>query len=457
MSLKPKSVNFDEIWPQLRATATAVVTLGKVERDAWNTSFSDVYTLCVAHPEPFADKLYAETKDFLERHVSTMLSERVMPLSKENESSNPLCQPDLLQRYYEAWAEYSQGVEYLHFLYSYLNQQHIKKQKLSDAEVVYGTISTQHREQMEIGELGLDIWRLCMIEGLSTELVRHILQGIAADRENDKSIDTKRIKIIHGVIHSFVQVQNYKKTGSLKLYQDLFENYLLKTSGEYYAGVSSKLLQSCTVSKYMEEVIKILEDENQRAYRFLHTSSYPKMRKQCEEKFINDRLDFLYSECKEMVTQEKRKDLRNMYIVLKPIPDNLKDLLIQYFLDHIKNEGLETISTLKGDNIHIQFVENMLKVHHKFQELIADVFENDSLFLSALDKACASVINRRVNDKTPCRSAEYVAKYCDTLLKKSKTSESEIDQKLTNNITIFKYIEDKDVYQKFYSRLLAKR
>jgi len=50
-----------------------------------------------------------------------------------------------------------------------------------------------------------------------------------------------------------------------------------------------------------------------------------------------------------------------------------------------------------------------------------------------------------------------VAKYCDTLLKKSKTCEAEIDQKLTNNITIFKYIEDKDVYQKFYSRLLAKR
>lgn len=50
-----------------------------------------------------------------------------------------------------------------------------------------------------------------------------------------------------------------------------------------------------------------------------------------------------------------------------------------------------------------------------------------------------------------------VAKYCDSLLKKSKSTESEIDSKLTNSITIFKYIEDKDVYQKFYSRMLAKR
>ncbi|CAD6997776.1 unnamed protein product [Ceratitis capitata] len=310
---------------------------------------------------------------------------------------------------------------------------------------------------MEIGELGLDIWRIYMIKSLSSELVQHILEGIKLDRCGNPEINANRVKIINGVIHSFVQVQDYKKNGSLKLYQELFESPLLVASGEFYDNEASKLLQTCTVSKYMEEVIKILDDESKRAQKFLHTSSLWKLRKQCEDRFVNQRLDFIYSECKDMVSQEKRKDLRNMYIILKPIPDNLKGQLIQTFLDHIKNDGLETISTLSGENIHIQFVENMLKVHQKYQELIADVFENDSLFLSALDKACASVINRRPSDRQPCRSAEYVAKYCDTLLKKSKTTEAEIDQKLTNNITIFKYIEDKDVYQKFYSRLLAKR
>lgn len=65
---------------------------------------------------------------------------------------------------------------------------------------------------------------------------------------------------------------------------------------------------------------------------------------------ITDHLDFLYSECKEMVSYEKRNDLKNMYTLLKPIPEALKSL-IQAFLDHIKNEGIETISTLKGENV----------------------------------------------------------------------------------------------------------
>ena len=46
-----------------------------------------------------------------------------------------------------------------------------------------------------------------------------------------------------------------------------------------------------------------------------------------------------------------------------------------------------------------------------------------------------------------------VAKYCDSLLKKSTKgiSESEIDDKLSRSITVFKYLDDKDVFQRVRS------
>ena len=52
-----------------------------------------------------------------------------------------------------------------------------------------------------------------------------------------------------------------------------------------------------------------------------------------------------------------------------------------------------------------------------------------------------------------------ICRYCDSLLKKSSKgiSEGEIDDKLASSITIFKYLDDKDVFQKFYSRNLGKR
>ena len=105
----------------------------------------------------------------------------------------------------------------------------------------------------------------------------------------------------------------------------------------------------------MKEIIRILEEENIRSHKFLHISSIQKLKKECEDRMITDHKSFLYSECKEMVKMEtvscdKRDDLKNLYILLKPITDGLKDL-IQYLLDHIKNEGNETVVNLKGENV----------------------------------------------------------------------------------------------------------
>lgn len=69
MSLKPRRIDFDAVWQQLSDTVNVVICGGGVERPVWNDRFSDVYAVCVANPEPMADKLYAATKQFLEAHV----------------------------------------------------------------------------------------------------------------------------------------------------------------------------------------------------------------------------------------------------------------------------------------------------------------------------------------------------------------------------------------------------
>lgn len=62
--------------------------------------------MCVAYPEPFADRLYQETKCFLDNHVKVLL-EKVRANGEAN----------LLKCYHQAWVEYSTGIGYLHCLY----------------------------------------------------------------------------------------------------------------------------------------------------------------------------------------------------------------------------------------------------------------------------------------------------------------------------------------------------
>lgn len=52
-----------------------------------------------------------------------------------------------------------------------------------------------------------------------------------------------------------------------------------------------------------------------------------------------------------------------------------------------------------------------------------------------------------------------MAKYCDSLLRKSSKlgEDGEMEDLLNSVMTVFKFVEDKDVFQKFYSKNLAKR
>uniref|UniRef100_A0A8B9L0U5 Cullin-2 n=1 Tax=Astyanax mexicanus TaxID=7994 RepID=A0A8B9L0U5_ASTMX len=434
MSLKPRVVDFDETWNKLLTTIRAVVMLDYVERATWNDRFSDIYALCVAYPEPLGERLYTETKVFLENHVR-----------------HTEC---FLLMYHRYWEEYSKGADYMDCLYRYLNTQFIKKNKLTEADLQYGYGGVDMNEPlMEIGELALDMWRKLMIEPLQATLIRMLLKEI----KNDRCGEDPNQKVIHGVINSFVHVEQYKKKFPLKFYQEIFEGPFLTKTGEYYKQEASNLLQESNCSQYMEKVLGRLKDEEVRCRKYLHPSSYAKVIHECQQRMVADHLQFLHGECQNIVRQEKRDDMANMYTLLRAVSNGLPHM-IQELQVHIHDEGLRATSNLSQENMPTQFVESVLEVHSKFVQLINTVLNGDQHFMSALDKALTSVVNYR-EPKSICKAPELLAKYCDNLLKKSAKgmTENEVEDKLTSFITVFKYIDDKDVFQKFYARMLAKR
>uniref|UniRef100_A0AAQ6AEN8 Cullin-2 n=1 Tax=Amphiprion ocellaris TaxID=80972 RepID=A0AAQ6AEN8_AMPOC len=379
MSLKPRVVDFDETWNKLLTTIKAVVMLDYVERATWNDRFSDIYALCVAYPEPLGERLYTETKVFLENHVR-QLYKKVLDSEEK-----------VLVMYHRYWDEYSKGADYMDCLYS------------------------------------------------------------------DRCGENPNQKVIHGVINSFVHVEQYKKKFPLKFYQEIFEGPFLTKTGEYYKQEASNLLQESNCSQYMEKVLARLKDEEVRCRKYLHPSSYAKVIHECQQRMVADHLQFLHGECQSIIRQEKREDMANMYTLLRAVSNGLPHM-IQELQVHIHNEGIRGTSNLSQENMPTLFVESVLEVHSKFVQLINTVLNGDQHFMSALDKALTSVVNFR-EPKSICKAPELLAKYCDNLLKKSAKgmTENEVEDKLTSFITVFKYIDDKDIFQKFYARMLAKR
>ncbi|XP_023608014.1 cullin-2 isoform X2 [Myotis myotis] len=389
MSLKPRVVDFDETWNKLLTTIKAVVMLEYVERATWNDRFSDIYALCVAYPEPLGERLYTETKIFLENHVRH-LHKRVLESEEQ-----------VLVMYHRYWEEYSKGADYMDCLYRYLNTQFIKKNKLTEADLQYGYGGVDMNEPlMEIGELALDMWRKLMVEPLQTILIRMLLREI----KNDRGGEDPNQKVIHGVINSFVHVEQYKKKFPLKFYQEIFESPFLTETGEYYKQEASNLLQESNCSQYMEKVLGRLKDEEIRCRKYLHPSSYTKVIHECQQRMVADHLQFLHAECHNIIRQEKKNDMANMYVLLRAVSTGLPHM-IQELQNHVHDEGLRATSNLTQENMPTLFVESVLEVHGKFVQLINTVLNGDQHFMSALDKALTSVVNYR-EPKSVCKAPE---------------------------------------------------
>lgn len=74
------------------------------------------------------------------------------------------------------------------------------------------------------------------------------------------------------------------------------------------------------------------------------------MRQCCEEKMIATHVAWLHSEGKNMIDNERKRDLILLYPLLRPLPSGLA-VLVQKFTQHITQQGLQAIGSLQGENV----------------------------------------------------------------------------------------------------------
>jgi hypothetical protein len=173
-------------------------------------------------------------------------------------------------------------------------------------------------------------------------------------------------------------------------------------------------------------------------------------------------------------------DFTLAYSLLNRIPDGLKPIL-DIYQNYITKLGKDIVSQL-GSSVTKNpksYVDQLLSLHQKYYQVNHQVFSSDPLFTAAVDKAFRTIINENINN-LPANGPETLARYCDMMMKKNagkretagttavvkrkglkkpmiELDEGDQEERLMKMVTLFKYVEDKDVFQKFYSRMLAKR
>ncbi|CAF0964893.1 unnamed protein product [Rotaria sordida] len=447
-TIKPKQVNFNDLWPIVLTTVRSIINMsryGHTDQLTWQNRFSDIYDMCAATPDSYAEKLYEETTKFLEDHCISMKKDIV-----ESEQN-------MLNIYVKYWTEYKMGAEHLNSLYTCLNNLIVKKHLVTEPEnnmILEYTIELNDQSPVEIGEMALDCWTKIIIEPLKDRLVKLLLEQIYLDRIGECVNQT----IIKNVIISFVDVYQYRKINTLELYENSFESHFLQTTGEYYREEGNHHLAKLNCIQYMKKILLFIDDEEFRSRKFLNPTSYIKVNNECLQRLVCDHYDTLKNECNELILQQDFDALQNMYKLLKPTHIGI-NYMVEQLQANITYIGNEKIQSLKGENLPTLFVETLLELHTKYLNIIRETFANDPDFISSLDKACTIIVNMKNGNCLSAKAPELLAHYCDNLLRKSSKTltENEIEEKLLHGITIFNYLEDKDYFQRFYQKMLARR
>ncbi|KAL5501399.1 CDC53_2 [Sanghuangporus vaninii] len=391
--------------------------------------------------------LYNKLTKYLIAHLKTV-----------REGAEPLVDEDLLRYYAKEWDRYTTGANYINRLFTYLNRHWVKREKDEGRKGVY-TVYT----------LALVQWKQNFfnhIHNKNAKLAGAVLKQIEKQR-NGETIDQTLVK---KVVDSFVSLgidETDSNKQSLDVYKDHFETPFISATESYYKQESTNFLSANSVSDYLKRAEERLKEEEDRVDRYLHAITRKTLVATCEHVLIREHAETMWEEFQKLLDFDKDEDLQRMYALLSRIPEGLEPLR-KKFEEHVKRAGLAAVEKLVSggdgngeENIDPKaYVDALLEVHKKNSETVERSFRGEAGFVASLDKACREFVNRNAaTGSSSSKSPELLAKQADALLRKNNkmSEEGSLESALNQMMVIFKYIEDKDVFQNFYTNKLSKR
>jgi len=416
--------------------------------------YNHIYQICSppggAATEPDGEqkpgeKIYRLLKNYIIDHNGV--------LKRKGEN---LMDESVLTFYTKEWKQYQLSAKILNGISAYLNRNWIKSEnegkRDKDKEKVY-----------EMYKHCLVLWRDNLFRDLNEMTTKIMLNFIEKER-NGSSIATDLIK---GALNCYVEVGlNDEKPNSseldLSVYNSAFRAPFLECTETYYKKESQAYLQNNPVTEYLKRVETRRKEEESRVQRYMHESTLGPLHLACDKIMVSDHLERLNGEFQNLLNCDKNEDMGRMFSLCRRVENGVTQME-RLLEEHITAQGLLAIEKLGTEVINdpTAYVTTILSVHKKYNALVLTAFQNDPGFVRSLDVACGKYVNNNCVTKntSSAKSPELIARFCDQLLKKSAKNpeEAELEDTLNQVMTVFKYIEDKDVFQKFYSKMLAKR
>ncbi|KAG5929954.1 hypothetical protein E4U60_007212 [Claviceps pazoutovae] len=312
-------------------------------------------------------------------------------------------------------------------------------------------------------------------------LISVMLDQIDMEREGDV-IDRNLIRSCSRMLNSLYDTED--ESESHKLYTTVFEFRFLGNSETFYGAECQRLLREADASTWLRHTQRRLNEEADRCGTTIEPETLSKVSTVIDQQLIIRHLsEFMSMEgsgLRWMIDNDKTGDLAILYKLVSRVEvektslrGSLQKRVVELGLEienalsntdfsNAQGEGEETGEADKNKALNpaaqqtaaaIKWVDDVLRLKDKFDNLLTRCFQNDLGIQTSLNKSFSDFIN------VFSRSAEYVSLFIDDNLKRGirGKTEAEIDAVLEKAIVVIRYLQDRDLFQTYYQRHLARR
>lgn len=372
-------------------------------------------------------------------------------------------------------------------------------------------------QKKSVHELGLSLFRDVVIQHAT--ILPRVSETLLAsiDRErNGEAIDTLLIQSITRMLAELGEGVNGDS-----VYAEVFEEGFLTRTKQFYACEATLYLSETTCSDYLRKASQRIHEERMRVDNYLQPQTAAKVRKVTETQLISKYMDRLVNMENSgliwMLRNDKVADLRLMYTLFKDIM-NGEHTMREQLKKEVLERGNDLVQDTENVRDPVALVNSVLQLKEKYDKIVNCAFTmpsgaqqqqtgeaqpqsssigatgntlvggssagsssqvgssaqagssamtdsspgpSSSTQTGVPDKRFVSAVNeafeRFINSFT--RSSEYISLYVDRLLRKDfrGSNDEEIEAKLDSVMTLFRYLHEKDVFERYYKQHLTKR
>ncbi|XP_034230690.1 cullin-3 isoform X2 [Thrips palmi] len=382
--------------------------------------YRNAYTM-VLHKH--GERLYTGLKEVVTQHLETKVREDVLRALHNN----------FLQTLNQAWNDHQTSMVMIRDILMYMDRVYV-----------------QQNEVDNVYNLGLIFFRDQVVRyGCIRDHLRDTLLDMVMRERKGEVVD--RIAIKNGC-----QMLMVLGINSRSVYEEDFERPFLQQSAEFYKMESQKFLAENCASAYIKKVEARINEEAERAKHYLDESTEVHIVGVVEEELINKHMRTIVemenSGVVFMLKNQKTEDLARLYKLLSRVSEGLKTVS-QCVSTYLREQGKALVQEEEAGTNAITFVQNLLDLKDRFDKFLHESFGNDKTFKQVIASDFEYFLN--LNPKSP----EYLSLFIDDKLKKGVKgmTEQEIEQVLDKTMVLFRFLQEKDVFERYYKQHLAKR